>query len=282
MRSYNKPHASPLQRVRHLQSKGLTVARPNVAARKIEAIGYERLRIYLLSRRDQPGRTFRLGTTYQDIIQLYECDARLRALAFEAVGRFELAFRNTISEVLSRQFGSHPYNDPAAFKHPVAHSEALTSVHQTFNRSRDERARHYRQSYISPVLPPIWTFKEFLTFGGAQYFYARLDGSVRSTVAQAFGVPRLPIFESWMHCFVDLRNICAHHGRLFNRRFQKQPSLLQRENVPTAANNTLKAQLECLDYVLVAIGEKGGTVDAAQKLMDLKRHSAVAASEAGF
>lgn len=282
LRPYTKPHALPADRVQHLRSKGLIISRPNVAAQKIEAIGYERLRIYFLSRRDQPGRTFRAGTTYKDILQLYECDARLRGLAFEAVGRFELAFRNVISEALSSRFGSHPYYERTAFKDAKAHNQALSQVIQTFDKSKDERAKHYRQTYDPPALPPIRTFKEFLTFGGAARFCACLNGILRADIAKAFGVPRLPIFESWVLCFVDFRNICAHHDRLFNRRFQKQLQHLPREGIPAAANNTLKAHLECLDYALATIGEQSGSVAKAQQLMNLQKYAAVDPAEAGY
>lgn len=256
--------------------------RPNVAARKIEAVGYERLRIYFLSRRDQPNRTFRTGTTYQDILRLYDCDARLRALTFKAVGRFELAFRNTLSEALSGRFGSHPYYDRAAFKSAEAHNQALSQVIRSFDGSKDERAKHYRQTYDSPALPPIWTLKEFLTFGGAARLYAALAGPLREDVAKTFGVPRLPVFDNWVMCLVDLRNVCAHHDRLFNRRFQKQLQRLPRENIPTAMNSTLKAHLECLDHALNAIGERTRTVDEARQLINLNIYAAVSLAEAGF
>jgi|GEM_PF-4997290 len=55
-------------------------------------------------------------------------------LAFEAVGRFELAFRNVISEALSSRFGSHPYYDRTAFKDAKAHNQALCQVIQTFDK----------------------------------------------------------------------------------------------------------------------------------------------------
>lgn len=282
MRPYTKPHASAADRIKHLKAKGLNIPRPNIAAQKIEAIGYERLRIYFLSRRDQPGKTFRAGITYKDIIQLYECDARLRGLSFDAVGRFELAFRNVISEAISDRFGSHPYYNRAVFKNAEAHNQALKQVIQTFDKSKDERAKHYRRTYDPPALPPIWTLKEFLTFGGAAHFYASLAGPLRSDVAKAFGVPRLEVFENWVQCFVDLRNICAHHDRLFNRRFQKQLRRLSRENIPAAPNNTLKAHLECLDHALEAIGEKAGNVAEAQRLINLHKYAAVDAAEVGF
>jgi hypothetical protein len=87
---YTKLHATPAQRVAHLRSKGLVIQRPNVAARKIELIGYERLRIYFLSRRQMglPGKPFLAGITYQNILRIYECDMALRDACFAAVGQF--------------------------------------------------------------------------------------------------------------------------------------------------------------------------------------------------
>ena len=87
--AYTKLHATAAQRIAHLRAKGLLIPRPNVAARKIETIGYERLRIYFLSRRNTslPNRPFLPGTTYKDIIRLYECDMKLRDACFSAAVR---------------------------------------------------------------------------------------------------------------------------------------------------------------------------------------------------
>lgn len=249
---YNKAHATALQRVVHLRARGLIITRPNVAARRIDAIGYERLRIYFLSRRqlNQPGRPFLLGTSYNHIIRLYECDMKLRNACFAAVGQFELLLRNTLSEVLSDMFGSHPYYIPAAFKDATSNQNAIQTFASVYKNSRDQRAKHYRQTYSSPALPPIWTMKEFLTFGAASKIYQCLDGASRTKIASQFGVPSDQLFTKWLDCLVDLRNMCAHHDRLFNRSFQKQPAALTRANVPSAPPNKLKAILQCLDYLL--------------------------------
>lgn len=280
LRPYTKPHASPTDRVRHLRSMGLSVSRPTVAARKIEQIGYERLRIYFLSRRDRPGKRFRPGTTYRDILQIYQCDAELRELCFTAVGRFDLAFRNSMSEVVSARHGSHPYYDGSAFKSPKAQDEALRRVIDTSLKSRDERAKHYRRTYDTPALPPVWMFKEFLAFGAAARFYERLSNVRRQDIAAHFSIASLPVFDSWVTSFVDLRNICAHHDCLFNRRFQKQPTKLKCAAIPTAPNNTLKGQIECLDHVLTKAGGKADTVGRAKKIV--RRHRAILPAEAGF
>lgn len=220
-------------------------------------IGYERLRIYFLSRRqltNLPNRPFIAGTTYKDILRLYECDARLRDACFTAVGQFELLLRNAISEALSGTFGSHPYYQMFAFRDATANLNAIQTFAKTYAGSKDQRAKHYRQTYSSPALPPIWTMKEFLTFGAASRIFQSLEGSLRTGIARQFGVGSDQIFTDWLECLVDLRNMCAHHDRLFNRSFQKQPKRLRSARVPTAAPNKLKAILECLDYLLTARG----------------------------
>jgi abortive infection bacteriophage resistance protein len=266
---YNKPHATAAQRIAHLRARGLVISQSNVAARKIETIGYERLRIYFLSRRQLglPGRPFLPGTTYQHIIQLYECDGKLRDACFTAVGQFELLLRNSISETLSHNFGSHPYYTVGAFKDPTSNLKALQAFASVYEKSKDRRAKHYRDIYGHPVLPPIWTMKEFLTFGAAARIFQSLDGSVRTAIAAQFGISSDEVFTSWVEALVDLRNVCAHHDRLFNRSFQKQPKRLKKAGVPTAAPNKLKAILECLDYLLMQRGVPSHVTHTAGRII---------------
>lgn len=279
---FTKPHATAAQRVAHLRARGLIITRPSVAARKIELIGYERLRIYFLSRRDPslPNRPFLPGTTYHDILRLYQCDMEIRSACFAAVGAFELLFRNAFSEALSHANGSHPYYDHSLFKDAAANLEALRYFVGVFEKSKDQRARHYKQRYGSPVLPPIWTLKEFLTFGASSRLYQCLEGSIRTAIARQFGIASDAIFKDWVECLVDLRNICAHHDRLFNRRFQKQPPNYRRAGVPTASVHTLKAILECLDHLLDSAGASAHITNRIERI--IRRFPEMQLSEAGY
>lgn len=279
---YTKPYLTPAQRVAHLRSRGLIVSQPAVAAGRIERIGYERLRIYFISRRQLtlPGRPFVAGTTYQDILRLYQCDSMLRELCFVAVGQFELLFRNAMSEVVSRQHGGHPYAIPSIYRDAAAQRRVITSLLNIVARSKDQRIVHYCANYSQPMLPPIWTLKEVLTFGSASHLYKALSSSLRAAVANAFGVSKEPVFQSWIECFVDLRNICAHHDRLFNRSFQKQPASLVSAAIPNAPKKKLKALLECLDHVL---GHRGIPVNVTGRVGTIiGRFSEVRPVEAGY
>ena len=281
---FTKPHASPADRVQHLRDKGLVIKRPKVAARKIEMIGYERLRIYFLSRRDQKGarKPFFAGTDYNDILRIYECDAKLRATCFAAVGQFEILLRNRISEELSVRFGSHPYFDSRAFKTKEYHLEALQKLTSVYKGSFDGRAKHYRESYSNPPLPAIWTLKEFLTFGATSRLLKALDGPLVKAVASDFGVPTDQLFENWVEALVDLRNVCAHHDRLFNRAFQKQPQRFKRGDVPGAGvpSNKLRALILCLDHMLAKRGAPFN-LDRAVKSLLLK-YPQVRLAEVGY
>ena len=149
-----------------------------------------------------------------------------------------------------------------------------------FSKTKDQRAKHYRKYYSAPSLPPIWIFKEFLTFGGSARFYDALVDQHQNDIAVHFGVPKLAVFRSWVQNFVDLRNICAHHDRLFNRRFQKQPKKYKTVDIPFADPSTLKAQLECLNYVLNSAGLKSSVVKDIEKI--LNRYPDVINADAGF
>jgi abortive infection bacteriophage resistance protein len=279
---FSKPHATAAQRVAHLRAKGLIIPRPNVAARKIELVGYELLRIYFLSRRDlnSLGRPFRPGTTYQHILQLYECDMAIRNAVTAAVGQFEILFRNAISEALSAANGGHPYYDAHLFSGTTSHLDALNSFITVYSKTKDQRAKHYRERYSAPALPPIWTLKEFLTFGAASRIFRCLNSQIRTAVSRKFGVPSDIVFMNWIACFVDLRNMCAHHDRLFNRVFQKQPSSLRSAGRPTASPKTLKAVIECLDYVLISAGVSSRTTDIVENF--ILKSNAVTRAEAGY
>jgi len=280
--TYTKPHATARERVEHLRAKGLYIPQPNVAAKKIDAIGYERLRIYFLSRRqvNVPGKPFLPGVTYNHIHRLYQCDSAIRDACFSAVGQFELLLRNSMSEALSSTFGSHPYHEITAFRDARANLSALQTFAKAYDTSKDGRAKHYQTAYSAPILPPIWTMKEFLTFGTTSRILNELSRALQKNIAAEFGVGKEQVFTSWVAALVDLRNICAHHDRLFNRSFQKQPSKWKSAGVPSAQQKKLKAILECLDYLL---DQRGTPMDVTKKVgAIIMKYKEMQPSDAGY
>lgn len=74
----------------------------------------------------------------------------------------------------------------------------------------------YLITYGSPELPPSWLTAETLTTGRLANVYRNLGQRAdRKAVAESIGLAAR-VSESWMQTYVRVRNICAHHGRLWN------------------------------------------------------------------
>ena len=85
------------------------------------------------------------------------------------------------------------------------------------------------KKYDEPSLPPVWKTMEVISFGTLSKLYCNFnDTGVKKQVAKSFGLPQYLYLESWMKCASVLRNYCAHHARLWNRRFPIMPQLPKR------------------------------------------------------
>lgn len=62
--------------------------------------------------------------------------------------------------------------------------------------------------------------------------YYRLSGyRVQTEVAKAFGVSER-VLQSWLWSLNEVRNVCAHHGRLWNREIGNKPMIPRRKHHP--------------------------------------------------
>ena len=261
---YDKPHATPEQVVAKLRNRGLDIPDPGSAAETIAAMGYARLRMYLESRCDidVEGRPFWEGVTFQNILRIHECDTKLRAACSEPVGLFEILFRNTIAETLSGRFGPHPYERDDVFKTPT-HQENMLEYFEKLNdyhRDRDGFAKEYCENYSSPKLPPIWYMKEVMDFGKSLKLFNSLNPDIRLEITRSFATPNNNFMGNWVSAFIELRNVCAHHDRLFNRTFHMSVRLLDFGRMRGSGTmgtmplegvrrDKLAGVLQCLDYV---------------------------------
>ncbi|MFD2234636.1 Abi family protein [Phaeospirillum tilakii] len=279
---YAKPYASPADLVTHLIDRNLDISDRADAEQKIAEIGYDRLRIYFASRRQHTviGKPFRSGTTFDDIMRLYALDEELRALCFRHCSKFELAFRNLIAEELSSRYGPHPYFDDTIYDSEKSRFSAVKCLSEIFHKSRDPRAKHYFKKYNPPHLPPIWTLKEFMTFGSTNVFFKTLSNQNRLLVSNGFGVTNRNVFEKWIDALIDFRNVCAHHDRLWNRTFQKEINAYHRKAIPSGPPTKLKAFLEVLEFLLGARGHRVAIVAEVTTL--LRAYPVAQPSELGF
>ncbi|WP_106850536.1 Abi family protein [Blastococcus sp. Marseille-P5729] len=229
--TYDKPPLDLDSLVDRMADRGLQIPDRPRAARYLRHIGYYRLSPYTIP--FQQGRSdhvFDESTQFDDVLDLYVFDRALRLVVLDALERIEVAVRAALTDHMSTAYdNSHWYLDAEHFKNRGKHSGLLKIVRDIcdgrlsgapdagedslVHRSALE---HYLTTYRSPELPPSWLMVETLTIGQLSNTYRNLKRRAdRTTIATSIGLTA-PILESWLQTYVRVRNVCAHHGRLWN------------------------------------------------------------------
>ena len=191
------------------------------AFRYLSHISYFRLRGYWIPFEKPDGEKdhhFKEGTSFGDVLDLYIFDRKFRLLMLEAVERLEISFREHFANELGVLYGSHFYLDDQYSDNAKTHQGLVDSLQAEMNRSSELFIEHYKNTYDDPPLPPVWAAAEVMSFGQLSVWFKNLKTrSDRNRVARAYGIDEA-ILQSFMHHLTIVRNITAHHGRLWNRR----------------------------------------------------------------
>jgi abortive infection bacteriophage resistance protein len=221
-----------------LEQRGMIVADPARAEHYLRFIGYYRLSGYWFPFQYRDGSTnhdnFRPGTDFETVLDRYVFDRRLRVLIMDASERIEVAARTAISNTLAERVDPHWYLDPAQFEPAFNHADFVRRVRQEtginpINRHKQsDFIRHYLRKYDRPPEPPSWMVFELLPFGSVSIVFKHLMDADKKLIAQDFDLPRDRL-QSWLHASSHLRNLCAHHSRVWNREFGVVPSVARSE-----------------------------------------------------
>lgn len=212
---YAKPAKTPHALLRHLRAKGLSTRGQTARAlHALEFIGYFRLLVYMRPLQDAHKR-FHPGVQFDDILALYDFDRRLRLLCLDAIDRIEVGFRAAIANTLAndRACGPHFYLDAIHFHDLDAHRSFLKNVLGL--REKSATISHYYSNYNTPPFPPIWAVLEAMSIGQLSRLLAGLHLDHRKQVATCFGYDE-SVVCSWLKSLTLLRNLSAHHSRLWN------------------------------------------------------------------
>jgi abortive infection bacteriophage resistance protein len=255
MVAYTKPWLSIDEQIAKLAGRGVDVGSRERATRILESVGYYRLTGYLHPFRipvpgsDATGHrrilgNYRPGTSIEHAVQLIDFDRRLRLLVLDGVERTEIAVRMQVGYVLGRR-GPFSHTDPANFTRAFTevqadpresaktrsdHAEWLQRVDARRAGSDEAFVAHYRDKYDDQM--PIWALTELLELGHLARLYRGLDRPPADEIALAFCVPTKKLMTSWLASLNYVRNVAAHHARLFNRKLQDAPGRPKRRLVP--------------------------------------------------
>ena len=274
--NFSKPPIPIPQQIAVLKSRGLLFRDEQKAAHYLSNISFYRLRAYTYPFQDNsdPNHPFVTPVSFEQIIELYVFDRRLRLLVFDALEKIEIAFRTKIIYHFALAYGSHWHEQITLYRDANRFIRDLNKLYVEIDRSTETFIKHYKNTYTQPPNPPAWMSLEVTSIGLLSKLFENLKrGPEKKTIGKEFGLTNPMILESWMHAFSHLRNICAHHGRLWNRRLTTMPQMPYQTINPfltnrNVYNNKLYAVLCCMTYVLSIISPGSNFNQRLRDLVD--------------
>lgn len=257
--SYRKPWLSIDEQLALLARRGLIVDDRAAATACLERIGYYRLSgyMYAFRQRSEPCciypkslkkidverivlDEFKPGSRLKDCVDLYVFDKKLRLLLLDALERIEVAIRVDVAHLLGRRnafayLSTQEFH--SSFSEEICNRKGVTKHHDwvrkqadLINRSKEEYIIYNKGKTGLPL--PIWIACEVWDFGTLSTIFGGMKEDDQDEISKKYGISNGRIFASWLQSLNYVRNICAHHSRLWNRNIERTPKLPTDKEIP--------------------------------------------------
>ncbi len=229
---FTKPALNIDEQITLLSARGLKFNDVEKIKHYLTYIGYYRLSAYMRPFQNAE-HNFVIPCDFEDVLNLYFFDKKLRQLTFSAVKQIEIALRSVITNTMASEYGAYWFNDARFFDAKINNSfHTAQNIIKDVTKDCSENKKtvfikHYYDTYKEPELPPSWMVFEALSMGSVSMLYKLLEREHRKKIAVYFGQDEIYL-TSWAHSLTHIRNICAHHLRLWNRIFSIKPKINKR------------------------------------------------------
>lgn len=216
--TYTKKPKSFKEQVELLKQRGLNFEDEQRAVKILTYVSYNRLSNYWFPMLKEPkaDEFFKEGSKFIDVFRLYQFDSELRTLTFNAIEQLEVAIRTQLIYHLSIKNNSgFWYLDKEHFNTIPNYSSTLNKLIKNYGDSKQDYLIKYKTKYTNSM-PPAWKMFEVATFRTISTILKNLKEQKQIIpIGKSFGVHH-SVLTSWVECLVYVRNVCAHHQRLWN------------------------------------------------------------------
>lgn len=231
---YTKQPTSITDQINLLKLRGLIIDDETEAKAVLERISYFRLASYWRPmEQDKVLHIFKPNSHFSNVTTLYRFDSELKSIVFNSIQRIEIAVRTRMIQQFSMKYGSFWFMDKKLFASEEIFQKNLNSLRYAVERSNEDFVVEHFQRYDEPDMPPAWKSLELATLGTLSRMYSNfIDNGLKKQVARSFSIPQHEFMRNWLENLTIIRNVCAHHARLWNRSFAIQLRLPHHLHLP--------------------------------------------------
>ena len=169
------------------------------------------------------------GITLESLYRLYLFDSLLRNQLVHVIEQLEVQLRTQVSNHLGIEYGPEGYMEAANFIQKYTkdgssiHTITIEKFKQECIHQRDiPFVKHHALTYDGHF--PIWVAIELFTFGNLASLFDIMSPTDKKVIASLYCTDP-NYLNSWILALVEVRNICAHYGRLYNLPLKQAPFL---------------------------------------------------------
>lgn len=189
------------------------------AKEALKKIGYFQLMGGYKSLFRIPGtKKYKEGTSFEEIVSLYEFDVELRELFFRYLLQIERNLRSLMSYYFTETYGAaqkeylNPQNYDLAKKNQYTVERLIATLERAADTQDYAYINYYREQYGDI---PLWVLSNVLTFGNLSKMFRVFPQSLKSKVSKNFAPLNPHQMEQFLSVLTKYRNVCAHGERLF-------------------------------------------------------------------
>lgn len=244
MAKFLKPAKTYQEQLDLLKQRGMLIPDEAAALKALKEINYYRLSGYALEYKDQAGDKY-VSADFNEILALHEFDRIIRHIMIKYLEEIEIKFRTSVAYCFSHEYGPYGHYMYWNFRDEGFSDEFESTCKTAICKNREALfVKHHLEKYSTPdyINIPLWVLVEILSFSTISKFYANLATSLQIRIADDLQTDSNYLINQ-AHCFANLRNICAHYGRIYgvdlrpaiklNSRYLRQYSRQYNATLPT-------------------------------------------------
>lgn len=228
---YNKTPTTVTRQIEMLLERGMQIRNKLYCEKCLAHVSYYKLRGYWLSFELNPldgTHRFKNGTYLDDILSLYNLDFKLRAFMFKIISELEINIKAQFVELSNVIDVTHLNNNTPLSHFYISSSlfneksfcSNISNIKNEYDKNKSKLIfiESYKQKYHYPYLPPVWSAVELMSLGDiAKWLRSISDSRYSNFIPNKLNWSK-PEFDNFMFKTTIVRNICAHHGRLFDNK----------------------------------------------------------------
>jgi len=222
----NKPAYTIADQIALLKQRGMLFRNEAAAPQFLKNISYYRLKGYWWDMQDNfVLHTFKPKAYFEDVLNRYNFDRQLRLILFDAIELIEISLRTKMIYHLSLSYGGLWYLNSSIFNDADKHQKHIEELKKEFDRSQETFVKDQKHRYQGQEVDS-WKIFEVASFGTLSKIYKNLQYQLpeKTIIAKEFGLNRHSELYSWLEPIAYIRNIIAHHSRLWSRNMVKKPT----------------------------------------------------------